>query len=136
MVTMLLVDPTPIVRSALRDLLESKGHGTVDDAIDVPTALNLAREKHPQLVILEMSLPGADCLDLLRRLKARDPEQMLLVYSGQNPAHFTPLAFRPVPVVSSARTRISRACAKPLSMYWPGARISPGNTCSRGVEGS
>lgn len=94
MVTVLLVDPTPIVRSALRDLLESMGHGAVDEAIDVPTALTLAREKHPQLVILEISLPGAGGLDLLRRLKARDPEQMLLVYSGQSPAHFAPLCFQ------------------------------------------
>lgn len=94
MATALLVDPTPIVRSALRDLLESMGHGSIDEAIDVPTALTLAREKRPELVILEMALPGAGGLDLLRRLRARDPAQKLLVYSRQNPAHFAPLCFQ------------------------------------------
>ncbi|MDU4253496.1 response regulator [Pseudomonas sp.] len=94
MVTVLLVDPTPIVRSALRDLLDSMGHGVIDEAIDVPSALTLAREKRPDLVILEMALPGAGGLDLLRRLRARDPAQKLLVYSRQNPAHFAPLCFQ------------------------------------------
>ncbi|WP_425317895.1 response regulator [Pseudomonas nitroreducens] len=94
MVTVLLVDPTPIVRSALRDLLEDMGHGAVDEAVDVPSALSLARETHPDLVILEMALPGAGGLDLLRRLRARDPAQKLLVYSRQNPGHFAPLCFQ------------------------------------------
>jgi len=94
MVTVLLVDPTPIVRSALRDLLGGMGHDTVDEATDVPTALTLAREKRPALVILELALPGAGGLDLLRRLRARDPTQKLLIYSRQNPAHFAPLCFQ------------------------------------------
>ncbi|WP_448680717.1 response regulator [Pseudomonas nicosulfuronedens] len=94
MATVLLVDPTPIVRSALRDLLESMGHVVLQDADDVPTGLGVARAAQPDLVILEMALPGAGGLDLLRRLRARDPAQKLLVYSRQNPAHFAPLCFQ------------------------------------------
>ncbi|MCP1649804.1 response regulator [Pseudomonas nitroreducens] len=94
MITVLLVDPTTIVRSALRDLLESMGLASVAEATDVPSALLLAREHRPGLVILEMALPGAGGLDLLRRLRARDPLQKLLVYSRQNPAHFAPLCFQ------------------------------------------
>ncbi|WP_442113793.1 response regulator [Pseudomonas sp. NUPR-001] len=94
MATALLVDPTPIVRSALRDLLENMGHTRIDEAVDIPSALTLAREHHPELVILEMALPGAGGLDLLRRLRARDPAQKLLVYSRQNPEHFAPLCFQ------------------------------------------
>ncbi|WP_165957272.1 response regulator [Pseudomonas sp. H9] len=94
MATVLLVDPTPIVRSALRGLLESMGHAIGAEAVDVPSALTLARETRPELVILEMALPGAGGLDLLRRLKARDPAPKLLVYSRQNPEHFAPLCFQ------------------------------------------
>lgn len=94
MATVLLADATPIVRSALRDLLEDMGHEVVQEAADVPTALTLTREYKPQLVILEIALPGSDGLDLLRRLRARDASQKVLVYSRQNAAHFGPLCFQ------------------------------------------
>ncbi|MDH4872371.1 response regulator [Pseudomonas sp. BN515] len=94
MATVLIADATPIVRGALRDLLEEMGHQEVQEAADVPTALTLAREWKPQLVILEIALPGSGGLDLLRRLRARDASQKVLVYSRQNAAHFAPLCFR------------------------------------------
>lgn len=94
MARVLLADATPIVRDALRTLLEEMGHEVAGESVDVPTALSLARESRPDLVILELSLPGAGGLDLLRRLRARDARQKVLVYSRQNPAHFAPLCFQ------------------------------------------
>ncbi|MBD9504263.1 response regulator [Pseudomonas sp. PDM17] len=94
MARVLLADATPIVRDALRTLLEEMGHEVAAEAIDVPNALSLAREAHPDLVVLELNLPGAGGLDLLRRLRARDARQKVLVYSRQNPAHFAPLCFQ------------------------------------------
>nr|WP_301295626.1 response regulator [Pseudomonas nitroreducens] len=94
MARVLLADATPIVRDALRILLEEMGHEVAGEAVDVPTALSLARENRPDLVILELILPGAGGLDLLRRLRARDARQKVLVYSRQNPAHFAPLCFQ------------------------------------------
>jgi PAS domain S-box-containing protein len=94
MARVLLADATPIVRDALRTLLEEMGQAVVAEAVDVPTALSLAREERPDLVILELNLPGAGGLDLLRRLRARDARQKVLVYSRQNPAHFAPLCFQ------------------------------------------
>jgi PAS domain S-box-containing protein len=94
MARVLLADATPIVRDALRTLLEEMGHEVAAEAIDVPSALSLAREARPDLVILELNLPGAGGLDLLRRLRARDARQKVLIYSRQNPAHFAPLCFQ------------------------------------------
>ncbi|MGH8484654.1 MAG: response regulator, partial [Pseudomonas sp.] len=94
MATVLIADAMPIVRSALRNLLAEMGHQDVHEAADVPTALSLARQCNPQLVILEIALPGSGGLDLLRRLRARDCTQKVLVYSLQNPAHFAPLCFK------------------------------------------
>lgn len=94
MARVLLADSTPIVRDALRTLLEEMGHEVVGEAVDVPSALSRAREGQPDLVILELNLPGAGGLDLLRRLRARDARQKVLVYSRQNPAHFAPLCFQ------------------------------------------
>lgn len=94
MARVLLADATPIVRDALRTLLEDMGHEVAGEAVDVPTALSRARDCRPDLVILELNLPGAGGLDLLRRLRARDAGQKVLVYSRQNPAHFAPLCFQ------------------------------------------
>ncbi|MDD2047753.1 response regulator [Pseudomonas putida] len=94
MATVLIADAMPIVRSALRNLLADMGHPDVEEAADVPTALTLTRQSNPQLVILELALPGPGGLDLLRRLRARDGSQKVLVYSHQNPAHFAPLCFQ------------------------------------------
>ncbi|MFJ3076487.1 response regulator [Pseudomonas sp. NPDC087029] len=94
MATVLIADAMPIVRSALRSLLADMGHGDVQEAADVPTALTLARQCNPHLVILELALPGPGGLDLLRRLRARDASHKVLVYSQQNPAHFAPLCFK------------------------------------------
>ncbi|MHC2148944.1 response regulator [Pseudomonas sp. 210_17 TE3656] len=94
MATVLIADAMPIVRSALRNLLADLGHEDVHEAADVPTALTLTRQCNPQLVILEIALPGPGGLDLLRRLRARDGNQKVLVYSFQNPAHFAPLCFK------------------------------------------
>lgn len=90
----LLADATPIVRSAMRDLLEEMKHEVVGEAADVPAALALAREQAPDLVIIELALPGAGGLDLLRRLRARDKAMKLLVYSRLSRAHFEPLCFQ------------------------------------------
>lgn len=86
MATVLIADAMPIVRSALRSLLADMGHEDVQEAADVPTALTLARQCNPHLVILELALPGPGGLDLLRRLRARDASHKVLVYSQQNPA--------------------------------------------------
>lgn len=94
MATVLLVDPTPIVRSALRDLLEGMGHVVAAEAEDVLSALSHSRRVQVDLVILELALGGAGGLDLLRRLRAREPKQKLLVYSRQNPSYFAPLCFQ------------------------------------------
>lgn len=90
----LLADATPIVRAALRVMLEGMGHEVAGEAEDVPSALGLARGQAVELVILELALPGAGGLDLLRRLRARDGALKVLVYSRLNAEHFAPLCFQ------------------------------------------
>jgi len=69
MKTILVVDDEPRIAELARDYLEHAGFA-VRVAIDGPGALTLAREHHPDLVVLDLGLPGLDGLDVTRQLRA------------------------------------------------------------------
>lgn len=94
MATVLLAEATPIVRYALRGIVEELGHQIVGEAADVPPALALVRSNAPDLVILDLALPGVGGMDLLRRIKSRNERQRVLVYSRQSAEQFAPLCFQ------------------------------------------
>ena len=68
---LLVVDDEPSNVDVLRDLLESLGYRTVG-AGSGDAALALARDRRPDLVLLDIMMPGTDGLEVCRRLKA-DP---------------------------------------------------------------
>jgi DNA-binding NarL/FixJ family response regulator len=68
-VRILLVDDHPIVRAGLRRLLAGMSKVEIIDAASARDALALFREQRPELVMLDLNLPGGiGGLELLRRL--------------------------------------------------------------------
>ncbi len=67
----LLVEDSFAIRDAFTILLEESGYRVLP-AADGPEALELAAGDRPDLVLLDMGLPGMDGLEVVRRLKA-DP---------------------------------------------------------------
>ncbi len=77
----LLVDDHSIVRAGLRSLL-STGAGTeILEAGTGRDALALVRSRHPDLIVLDINLPGIGGFELLRRILAEDPAARILVLS-------------------------------------------------------
>lgn len=68
MTTILVVDDDPKIRSVLSRGLRFEGY-TVQVAEDGTQALQLARLEAPDLVVLDVMLPGMDGLELCRRLR-------------------------------------------------------------------
>src|SRR5438046_10457585 len=66
--TILVVDDEPRIVQLVRDYLEHGGF-TVLTAHDGPGALRSARTGRPDLVVLDLSLPGLDGLDGARSLR-------------------------------------------------------------------
>jgi two-component system alkaline phosphatase synthesis response regulator PhoP len=66
--TILVVDDEARIVKLVRDYLERAGL-TVLSARDGETALALARRERPDLIILDLMLPGVDGLDVCRRLR-------------------------------------------------------------------
>ncbi len=65
----LVVDDEPTVREVVAGYLRRDGH-EVSEAGDGPTALDLLEREPPDLVVLDMMLPGVSGLDILRRIRA------------------------------------------------------------------
>lgn len=67
----LVVDDNPTNLKLVADVLEFEGH-TVMKAVDAEDALEKIKESPPNLILMDIALPGMDGLTLTRRLKS-DP---------------------------------------------------------------
>ena len=73
-ISVLIVDDHPVVRQGLRVLLEVQdGIEVVGEVGDGPAALALAAERAPDVILLDLKLPGLDGLAVLAKLQG-DPE--------------------------------------------------------------
>ena len=82
-IEVLIVDDHPVVRRGLRVLLEVQdGIEVVGEAGDGPTALKLAAEHHPDVILLDLKLPGLDGLAVLAELPQHDHEAKVLVLTS------------------------------------------------------
>ena len=71
MATLLLIEDNPANMKLMVFLLESAGH-TVISARDAEAGLALAREKGPNLILMDIQLPGMDGLEATALLKSDD----------------------------------------------------------------
>jgi DNA-binding NarL/FixJ family response regulator len=78
----LLVDDHPLTRGALSALLEHNGFGVVGEAADGAAAIERAGALQPDLVLLDLSMPGVSGLEALPQLRAAAPEAEVVVLTA------------------------------------------------------
>src|SRR4029077_14724786 len=78
----LIVDDHPITRAALSSLLEGQGFTVAGEAADGEEAIELARRLLPDLVLLDLSVPGMDGVPALPRLREAAPETEVVVLTA------------------------------------------------------
>jgi len=81
MATIMVVDDEPMVRNLLSQFLTLRGF-RVCPAKDGPDALSLLKQEHPQLVILDVYMPGMNGVDVLRQLRANDYKGAVIALSA------------------------------------------------------
>ena len=82
MATILVVDDEPKITQLVRDYLERAGFSVVT-ARDGREALMRARTQHPDLVVLDLGLPGLDGLDVTRQLR-RDADVPIIMLTARD----------------------------------------------------
>ena len=119
MATILVVDDEPRIVQLVRDYLEHGGF-TVLTAADGPSALRTARTGRPDLVVLDLGLPGLDGLDVARSLRrdgvvpiimltARTEESDKLVGLELGADDYLTKPFSPKELVARVRAVLRRA---------------------------
>ncbi len=83
--TVLIVDDHPVVRQGLRVLLEvHDGIEVAGEAADGEQALALAAALDPDVILLDLKLPGLDGVAVLTELRARGVGARVLVLTSAN----------------------------------------------------
>jgi two-component system invasion response regulator UvrY len=86
----LIADDHPVVRAGLKQILLSEEDVTlVGEASSTAEVLDLARRTDTDLVILDLTMPGASGLEVLRQLKRERPTVPVLVLSVHAENQFT-----------------------------------------------
>ncbi|EPY8461007.1 response regulator [Pseudomonas aeruginosa] len=84
----LIVDDHPVIRMAMKMLLEAEGHQIVGDTDNGVDAISLGRELKPDLVILDIGIPRLDGLEVISRLMVQALPLKILVLTGQSASLF------------------------------------------------
>ncbi|EJN36696.1 MULTISPECIES: response regulator transcription factor [unclassified Pseudomonas] len=88
MYTVFIVDDHPVIRLAVRMLLENQNYKIVGESDNGVDAMQMIRETLPDLVILDISIPRLDGLEVLSRFQAMALPSKVLVLTAQSPALF------------------------------------------------
>jgi len=80
----LVVDDHPLTRAALVGLLEQHDFPVVAEAGDGEEAIERARELQPDIVLLDLTMPGLGGLEALPRLRAASPGSEVVVLTASD----------------------------------------------------
>jgi DNA-binding response OmpR family regulator len=133
MTTVLVVDDEPIVRDVVVKYLRREGFRTLE-AGDGDTALRLVEDEHPDLVVLDLMLPGTDGLTVCRRIRARSELPVIMLTARGEEADrivglelgaddYVAKPFSPRELAARVKTVLRRAAPPALS----DARLSCGD---------
>lgn len=82
----LVADDDDGIRESLREILSDEGYRVIE-APDGTRVLDLIREEHPRLVLLDIWMPQVDGIGLLKEIKEKEPGVDVIMISGHGNIH-------------------------------------------------
>jgi two-component system response regulator NreC len=84
-VTVVLADDHNVIRSGLRSMLEAEeGLRVIGEADDSASTAKLTRDRLPDVLVLDLQMPGAQPADDIRNLRKRVPGTAIVVLTMQS----------------------------------------------------
>ena len=81
-IKVMIVDDTNHVRRMLRSMLELDGFDVVADAGSGSEAIESVEAADPDVVVVDFKMPGMDGLETAAGIRARRPDQVLVMYTA------------------------------------------------------
>ena len=81
MAKILVVDDEQSIRNMMRMTLQADGHDVVT-AEDGPSAIEAYKKESPEVVLLDVRMPGMDGVEVLRRIKKMDKDSEVVIVTG------------------------------------------------------
>ncbi|MDB5865993.1 MAG: response regulator containing CheY-like receiver domain and AraC-type DNA-binding domain [Betaproteobacteria bacterium] len=83
--TIVIAEDNPVVREVLRGVIrQDKRLAVVGEAANGQAAIDLVESLKPELLCLDILMPGMDGLTVLRTLGEKSPETRVIIVTGQS----------------------------------------------------
>jgi NarL family two-component system response regulator YdfI len=84
-IRILIADDHRIVREGLRLILESQaGFTLIGEAADGVEAVRMAEELHPDVILMDLRMPGMDGIAAIQSIRGRDPQAAIVILTTYN----------------------------------------------------
>ena len=81
-VNVLIVDDLAFIKIVLRDILEKAGFRVVGEASNGEQAISMYQDTRPDVVLMDITMPGMDGLTALKQIRQIDPAARIIICSA------------------------------------------------------
>ncbi|MFD2442589.1 response regulator [Bacillus sp. CGMCC 1.16607] len=86
--TVLIADDSRFLRNLIKNILFKEGYELFIEASDGAYAVSLYKERNPDIVLLDLTMPNLNGIDALKRIIEFDPEAKVIICSAMGQKRF------------------------------------------------